>query len=109
MAQASYRKERLTGGLDDFKYATGEEIYLGACRLQIWNSCFLIAGSEVVLIYWPPTLTSRDVCAANGYGTAVTIPSQTGTQPHIVSTSAITFHRTGVADIARAFEATLTL
>jgi hypothetical protein len=102
-AQTSYRQERLTSGLDGFNYAAWEEVYLGACRIERMTSCYLIAGSEVVLIYWPPVLTSRDVCAANGYGTAITEPVQTRTKPLVVTTSAITFQGIGIARLERAF------
>jgi len=47
-------------------------------------------ADEVILFYWPPTLTSRDICAGNGYGTAITVSTNT-IFPSIITTSAITF------------------
>jgi hypothetical protein len=52
--------------------------------------CEIEAGEEVALIYWPPVVTSRDICAANGYGTAETLAPGTNA-PSIVTMDAITF------------------
>jgi hypothetical protein len=54
------------------------------------SNCDLWSDSEVMLFYWPPHLTSRDICANNGYGTAVTISQNFASIPTHV-TSAITF------------------
>jgi hypothetical protein len=53
--------------------------------------CGLEAGEEVVLIYWPPNVTSRDICAVNGHGSAVTLSPEINTTPVVITTSAITF------------------
>jgi hypothetical protein len=37
------------------------------------QACELKVGDEIVLLYWPPTVTSRDICALDGYGSAQTI------------------------------------
>jgi hypothetical protein len=54
------------------------------------SNCDLWTDSEVMLFYWPPILTSRDICAVNGYGTAMTISQHFDSFPVHV-TSAITF------------------
>lgn len=36
--------------------------------------CQLDVQNEVLLFYWPQNLTSRNICASNGYGTASTMP-----------------------------------
>jgi hypothetical protein len=52
--------------------------------------CSLYTESEVILFYWPPALTSRDICAAEGYGTAMTLNQNISSViTHV--TSAITF------------------
>jgi hypothetical protein len=51
--------------------------------------CSLFMKQEVIMIYWPPNLTSRDICASNGY-TAVTLPSNPS-HPSVVTMDAITF------------------
>jgi hypothetical protein len=54
--------------------------------------CYLDARAEVALIYWPPTLSERDVCAANGYGTAKRkAPEAHSGSPKVVTMDAITF------------------
>jgi hypothetical protein len=53
------------------------------------RQCYLGFDAEIVILYWPPLITSRDICASDGVGAGVTIPvtpSQT-----IITTSAITF------------------
>jgi hypothetical protein len=53
------------------------------------RQCYLGFESEVVLLYWPPTIRSRDICASDGVGAGITVPvtpSQT-----VITTSAITF------------------
>jgi hypothetical protein len=52
--------------------------------------CELVMGEEVVLFYWPPKVTSRDICAANGYGSAQTI-EQPSDDEVVITTHAITF------------------
>ena len=54
-------------------------------------SCELITDQEVVLIYWPPNVTSRDICASNGAGTAVTLPQPTYSNKTYFTTTAISF------------------
>jgi hypothetical protein len=53
--------------------------------------CFLGMDAEVELLYWPLNLTSIDVCANNGMGTAMTLPLQPDL-PSVITTNAITFH-----------------
>jgi hypothetical protein len=57
------------------------------CRY--FPECTVDVGSEVVLLYWPPLLTSRDICNKAGY-TATTI-NRTHT-PLPLITTAITFN-----------------
>jgi hypothetical protein len=52
--------------------------------------CFLSSRKEVALIYWPPVLTSRDICAANGTGTAKTLAPD-HSLPSVVTMNEITF------------------
>jgi hypothetical protein len=54
------------------------------------RTCAVEAEAEVVLIYWPPVVTSRDICASNGYGEAKTLTPDT-VRPSIVTMDAITF------------------
>jgi hypothetical protein len=63
-------------------------LLLGNCGTSY---CGLEAGEEVVLIYWPPAVTSRDICAADGHGAAVTLSLPVVTTPVVITTSAITF------------------
>jgi hypothetical protein len=54
--------------------------------------CQIEAGQEVVLLYWPPVVTSRDICSAGGYGTATTISQiDSSSTPVVVTMDAITF------------------
>jgi hypothetical protein len=94
-----YRSQRLKSGLDDFRYAKPGQEYIrpwGPCGLML-SGCSISTGSEVVLIYWPPRLKSRDICANDGYGTAETI-NEPKDNPLIVTTNAITFGGFGVHD-----------
>jgi hypothetical protein len=52
--------------------------------------CWVQIDQEVLLIYWPPSLTSRDICANDGRGKAVTLSQEYSTPP-VVTVSAITF------------------
>jgi hypothetical protein len=57
------------------------------------RACHLILH-EVVIIYWPKKLLSRDICGLDGYGTSLLSPEPTGTigtEPVVVTTDAITF------------------
>jgi hypothetical protein len=95
-----YRSERLKSigsapGPDDFDYAKSAHLFLEADRgcALLKEQCKMDVGEEVVLIYWPPLLVSRNICAANGYGTAVTQTEDSPESgPLVVTTDAITFH-----------------
>jgi hypothetical protein len=52
--------------------------------------CNLYAEAEVMLFYWPPDLVSRNICAADGYGTANTVQKNFSSVITYV-TSAVTF------------------
>jgi hypothetical protein len=39
-----------------------------------YPACNLHMGNEVVLLYWPPKLESRDICGLDGAGYAKTVP-----------------------------------
>jgi hypothetical protein len=67
---------------DDLGDYTEEESCRSNCRVDI--------GEEVALIYWPPNLSSRDICAKNGYGTAETLAPEKDS-PNTVTLDAITF------------------
>jgi hypothetical protein len=52
--------------------------------------CRLTIPEEVVLLYWPTEVTSRDICAANGYGNGTLLNEED--EPTATSTAtAITF------------------
>jgi hypothetical protein len=52
---------------------------LSDCESNSHNFCVVDPGADVMLIYWPPEVTSRDICANGGAGTASTVtPSQIG-------------------------------
>jgi hypothetical protein len=53
------------------------------------TQCMVNMGDEVVLIYWPPELASRDICAAEGKAKASTISR--ADRPSVVTMDAITF------------------
>jgi hypothetical protein len=61
--------------------------HISDCAIN--SQCLVDLGGEVVLIYWPPELTSRDICAAEGKGKASTV-NRMG-RPSIVTMDAITF------------------
>jgi hypothetical protein len=52
----------------------------GLCRVHV---------PEVVLIYWPDNIVSRDICASDGFGSSTTVPW--GPRGSTFSTNAITF------------------
>jgi hypothetical protein len=57
------------------------------------GQCVLDFLNEVVLLYWPPKLTSRDICASNGLGSAETI-SVRHSSTVVTTISEITFRGT---------------
>jgi hypothetical protein len=82
-------------GADEFAYMNGQ----GLSRLnRPCTFCHLDSNAEVILIYWPPALTSRDICAKNGYGAAITV-SHSDTVPKTATMDAITFNGIGVKRI----------
>jgi hypothetical protein len=88
----SYRSERLKSGSDDFNYQNSMEKLPSICPVD--GNCS-IDMDEAILIYWPPLLTSRNICAADGYGTAVTLSEDVVGQVTAVK-DAITFRRLGI-------------
>jgi hypothetical protein len=61
------------------------------CGMATHNYCDVDPGEDVVLIYWPPEVVSRDICANGGAGTASTIRSAFIKPNQIAVVSAITF------------------
>jgi hypothetical protein len=55
-----------------------------------WTRCSLDARREILVLYWPKNLESKDICAADGLGTANPIEPPTGWATTI-TTSALTF------------------
>lgn len=97
-----YRSARLEFGLDDFDYLKPGD---GGRPCIIDNSpvgrlCGMEGGKEVVLLYWPPELEARNICAANGQGTAFTKGYQNLISPFVVTTSAITFSGLGIEEFS---------
>jgi hypothetical protein len=100
--RSSYRAQRTKSGLDDWDYyKPGDRESGGPCMLESPSiaGCYMEAGSEVVLLYWPPVLISRDVCGADGLGTALTVSSPASGPSLVVTTSAITFGGVGIRGI----------
>jgi hypothetical protein len=54
------------------------------------EDCEFWFKDELVLLYWPPQLENRDICAADGYGNATTL-SPTMTTSQVAVLNAITF------------------
>jgi hypothetical protein len=63
-----------------------------ACQYRDDNkdSCLISLGDEVVMYYWPPIQSSRDICAHNGEGVAITRAPNI-TNGYTMVTSALTF------------------
>lgn len=87
----SYTARRLRSADDDFEfYDAGSPMGRIAERCPRPRECYLDMGEEVVLIYWPSNLASRDICASNGYGQAITLAADSNAMT-VITTSAITF------------------
>jgi hypothetical protein len=54
------------------------------------TGCFLFSNYEIMLYYWPPILSSRDICGPNGNVEAMTIPPNI-THGYTHVTTALTF------------------
>lgn len=97
--RSTYIKERMESGQEEFDMSKSISSDVSACALSVvMNQCSLMAAAEVVLIYWPPAVTSRNICAANGHGTALTL-TQTGHRPSVVTTDAITFRGLEIEEV----------
>jgi hypothetical protein len=53
------------------------------------EECEYFWKDEFVLLYWPPSITERDICAAEGEGTAITVSSSV--VPYVAVLNEITF------------------
>jgi hypothetical protein len=62
---------------------------------ETYDECYFQMMGEIQLMYWPESLTSRDICASDGVGTASTLPSDPNQHP-VVTVSAITFPGDGI-------------
>jgi hypothetical protein len=73
-----FLSDRLKTGAEDLDVhmmadsSPGDFLFEGPCP-PIPDDCGITMDQEVVLLYWPENLTSRDICAANGAGTATTL------------------------------------
>lgn len=95
-----YRSKRLKSGMEDFVYPDmGRRDYDegGPCNITL-DGCMVNLGSEVVLIFWPPRVFSRDICANDGMGTAQTVAGLHD-GPSVVTVDAITFQGLDVREI----------
>ena len=62
----------------------------GVIPCKQYQGCRMEMGDEIVLLYWPPTVTSRDICALDGHGSAQTIEQPQNSEV-IATTNVITF------------------
>jgi hypothetical protein len=80
------------GGDDYGKYTIRpleHPMFKSVCPIKFGCIPFL---SEVVLLYWPEDVVSRDVCGSDGSGSSITRPWDGGNAPPVsFSTDAITF------------------
>jgi hypothetical protein len=73
-----YLSERLKTGAEDLDLhimadSAPEDVSMEGPCPAVPVDCALEMDQEVVLLYWPEHLISRDICAVNGLGTAVTV------------------------------------
>jgi hypothetical protein len=83
-----YEETRLISAYDEVGYRLPLS---GACHRYVPpKDCWLDAREEILIFYWPPFQKSRDVCALNGYGSAITVSAPVNFAS-VITTSAITF------------------
>jgi hypothetical protein len=97
-----YRAERIRSGLEDFDFLRpgdgGMPCGIVEGHEGSHDCCGMEGGRELVLIYWPPYVDGRNVCAADGQGTTVTRDYHNVKSPLVVTIPAITFRGLGIEE-----------
>jgi hypothetical protein len=97
----------MSTGLDEFDFY--HQTIAGLPKVSdcpVDTQCKVDVGNEVILIYWPPELTSRDICAAEGKAKASTITR--ADRPSIVTMNALTFRGQDHIELGMLFSANAT-